>query len=95
MHTLLKGAVFQYLGKISYSLYLIHWVIGIKFMDFMIRLFGNHIENTLQASALIAVTLILTLLASHVFYQLIELPTLRLSHKFKKAKKIDPAFASG
>lgn len=83
MHRFLSSWLFQYLGKISYSLYLIHWPIGMKIIDFSLRVFGNYFNQAWSVSLLLAVSLILTLLAAQVFYYLIEYPSLYLSRKLK------------
>lgn len=87
MNTLLRGPIFQYLGKISYSLYLIHWVIGLKFMDIAVRFFGEHIESKALTFLLMMTALSFTLCASHIFYRFIELPSLRLSRKMQGSNR--------
>lgn len=83
MHHLFTSWFFQYLGKISYSLYLIHWPIGMKCMDISLRFFGHQVDNMRLAFLLMTVSLIMTFLTAHCFYYLIEYPSLKLSQKLK------------
>jgi peptidoglycan/LPS O-acetylase OafA/YrhL len=74
---------FQYTGKISYSLYLIHWPIGMKLIDTMLRLLGNEV-NFITALVLFIASISLSLIAAHFFYTWIEYPFMKWSQKFKK-----------
>lgn len=80
MHHVLTTRFFQYAGKISYSLYLIHWPIGMKFIDISLRFFNSEIHLWL-IFILTIFALILTFLVAHYFYYFIELPSLNLSRK--------------
>lgn len=83
MQNYLKSDFFQYFGKVSYSLYLTHWLIGVKIIDVALRRFT--IESTEAFYLLLALALVVTLLFNHLFYLYIEMPCLTLSRKFKKA----------
>lgn len=83
LHRALRGPVFQYLGKVSYSLYLIHWPIGIKFMTFLLFVFGPGVE-VLPSMALMLMALAVTLLATHFFYRCIEYPSMQLCKRVGK-----------
>lgn len=87
MHSFLTSSIFQFLGKISYSLYLIHWVVGVKLIDFAIRFFKGSLDNSFLSILLICVALLLTIVAATVFYFLVERPSLRLSRKFKSSTR--------
>jgi peptidoglycan/LPS O-acetylase OafA/YrhL len=81
MHHLLTSRFFQYTGKISYSLYLIHWPIGMKFIDISFRLFRNEMHHIWSIAALMTISWMLTFLVAHCFYYLIESPSLSLSRR--------------
>lgn len=83
MHRLFTSWFFQYAGKISYSLYLIHWPIGMKCMDISIRFFGHKVDNIWLVALLVMASFAMTFLAAHCFYYLIEYPSLKLSQKLK------------
>lgn len=83
LHHALTSWFFQYSGKISYSLYLIHWPIGMKFIDINLRFFGHKIDSFWTASLLMMLSFAVTFLAAHVFYYLIESPSLRMSQTIK------------
>jgi len=58
---------FSYLGKISYSLYLIHYPIGVKFIN-LTKVYFTH-ENYW---VLLIITIILCVVSAAVFYSLFE-----------------------
>lgn len=72
----------QFLGRVSYSLYLIHTpVLGASFVV-MARLLG---EPTLAKQILgVLVTVIVTLVASELFYRAVERPAIEMSRQLKK-----------
>jgi len=67
----------QYLGRTSYSLYLIHWPIGIKMISLLAFLFP-----LLPPFGLFLFSLLATLSAAHLFYRWIEEPCLAYSKNF-------------
>jgi len=83
MHRLLTSQFFQYSGKISYSLYLIHWPIGMKFIDLSFRFLGDYLHHMGSILILIILSLFVTYLAAHCFYYMVEYPSLHLSRKMK------------
>ncbi|RZK36070.1 MAG: acyltransferase, partial [Pedobacter sp.] len=78
-----KKDLFTWMGKISYSFYLIHVPIGGKIINFSINFF----ESIEARIAVIIVALFTSILVSYVFYRLIELPALHLSHSFLNKRK--------
>lgn len=86
LHVLLKESFFQYLGKISYSIYLIHWPIGMKLIDMGYKLIV--VNNLLSLVILWASSLLLSILAADLFYRFIEGPSHAYSRKFKYSKTV-------
>jgi peptidoglycan/LPS O-acetylase OafA/YrhL len=72
----------QYLGRISYSLYLIHYPVSHVVVWVGHRLTG---ENPWAACGWTAVALVLSLLSAHVLNVLVEAPTARLAARLKPA----------
>jgi len=70
--------VFKFFGKISYSLYLIHYPIGIKILNLSTR----YVNPSYYFLLLIAVFLIVTIM-SWIFCKLIEYPSEHYSREIK------------
>jgi peptidoglycan/LPS O-acetylase OafA/YrhL len=83
MDTWLTSTLFQYTGKISYSLYLIHWPIGMKLIDVSLRLIKQDISFPF-ALLLFVLSIGLSIGSAHLFYQWIESPCLNMSRKWRK-----------
>ncbi|PTS92833.1 hypothetical protein DBR11_26220 [Pedobacter sp. HMWF019] len=73
-------SVLEHPGEISYSLYLIHFPIGIKFMNLMMRA-----SHGAYAWWLFAGAFLLSYVFAWMFWRLIERPCIKLSHKIKYA----------
>ncbi len=78
----LESRPLQYLGMISYSLYLIHYDVGYRFLNVGQKWTGDSSNAALGwfASGLVA-----SILAAHVLYRLVERPSLRLSRALSSA----------
>jgi peptidoglycan/LPS O-acetylase OafA/YrhL len=72
----------EFPGEISYSLYLIHFVIGVK----IINLLQHHIGPNYNWVAFL-LALVICIGASWVFWKFIEKPSAELSNKVKYGKK--------
>lgn len=72
MSSWLSGGVMQFLGRTSYSLYLIHPLVGWSAQSLAL-------EHTDQWAAL-AVGLVVSVSCAWIAYVLIERPAIRLSH---------------
>jgi peptidoglycan/LPS O-acetylase OafA/YrhL len=83
LHSWLNWPWLQYLGKISYSLYLIHFSVCHLLTAAAWRLFGDS-PTAIQASLILLASFWASLLAAHVLYVLIEAPSGRWSAKMKK-----------
>jgi len=85
MYNLLNIKFIQYLGKISYSLYLIHAVIGMKFINIGYRI--NH--SQVFSIILFFGAFIVSILSAHIMYISIEKYSLKFTKTIKlKAKNI-------
>jgi peptidoglycan/LPS O-acetylase OafA/YrhL len=82
--TWLDIGVLQYLGRISYSLYLIHFP-----MSHVVTTFGSHVLGPSPSPGVATLWLILALAASlaaaHVMYLIVEAPSVRLAARFKRS----------
>ncbi len=76
----LKARPFQYFGRISYSLYLVHVIIGVPLLYFAYRI-GVNTTIPLIACYLLAVGL--TIGVADLMYRLVERPTVRFSKLLK------------
>lgn len=82
LDTALTGKWLQYLGKISYTLYLIHPDIGWKVISFGRLLLGEHM-TPLFGGALLIVSLAISIFVAHLFHLAFERPSLWLTTKLK------------
>ena len=91
MHSFLTSFIFQYLGKISYSLYLLHWVVGLKVMDISLRNTDVFHHSLGALLLLLAVAISTSIFAADIFYRFIELPSLKFSQQFKNRSRKNTA----
>ena len=84
LHSWLNWRWLQYLGRISYSLYLIHFPIChlITFTGW--KLFNNS-PTPVQADMILLVSLLASILAAHLMYRVVEAPSNRLAARMKQA----------
>lgn len=79
----LNVGVLQYLGRISYSLYLIHFP-----MSHVITTLGSQVSGNSPSPAVATMWLVLALVASlaaaHIMYILVEAPSVRFAARFKR-----------
>ncbi len=69
--------ILKYFGQISYGLYLYH-----KFIPYFLKLFIDKLDIQIHAYVLMSVSIILTILISHISYQFIEKRFILLKEKF-------------
>ena len=74
-----KIIVLNFLGKMSYSIYLIHPIIGAA----VINLLSRHVNTNLQKIGIVSLGLLVTLISSYIMYLIIEVPSKKLSSKIK------------
>ena len=80
LHDWLSAGWLQYFGRISYSLFLIHYPISWIVLSSGSRVTG---ESAAAAVALLVAALAASIGAAHLLYKLAELPSLRLCAKLK------------
>jgi peptidoglycan/LPS O-acetylase OafA/YrhL len=88
LETLLSNRPLQFLGRISYSLYLAHAIAGGKVMKL-----GQKFVGTSPAAAVFLFFLAfgVSILGAYVFYRLIERPSVELTKRLKrKPKTLEP-----
>ena len=77
--SLTLGRALQYLGRISYSLYLVHMLVGTPLLRFALRHLGPVHFTT--AVGLTGLAVAVSIAAAHVLYVVIERPAVRWSHR--------------
>lgn len=82
LNTFLTNGVFQYLGKISYTLYLVHPDIGWKFISFS-KLVLQDYMTPLLAGIIFVFGIAISILVAHAFHLLFEKPSLWVVSKLK------------
>lgn len=91
----LMGSVFtssplQYLGKISYTLYLLHPDIGWKVISFGRNFLHGHLSSAVVL-LLFTLSIAVSIVFAHIFHVAFERPSLRLSNRLK-GKSINDIF---
>jgi peptidoglycan/LPS O-acetylase OafA/YrhL len=86
----LAHPLFVYFGSISYSLYLMHAVVGVRFL----HVFVHPTDSPIFVWAAIVLGFILTLAASDLMYRFVEKPSIQLSQKFKERHRTGPSVTS-
>ena len=79
----------QYLGRISYSLYLIHFPVCHLLMSAGWKFF-SHSPTLTQAMVILSGSLVASLLAAHALYQVVESPSARWAARMKKTNPVLP-----
>lgn len=78
--TLSLGPVVQFLGRISYSIYLLHMVVGSRAVHLVMRYYGHSLTPMQDVVAVVA-GLLVTVGVSYVNYRLVEKPAHSLSRR--------------
>ena len=79
----------QFLGRISYSLYLIHFPVAHVVTTLAERVLGAPLSSPVAAGTLL-VALGASLAAAHGFYRLVEAPSVRLANRFRRREAPAP-----
>lgn len=75
-------AVFTFLGKISFSLYLVHLLVGTRILNLSI----NYTEDSALRTLLIFVAIGASILSAYIYYLIVEKPFIDLSKKLEYKK---------
>ena len=86
----LNGPVHQLLGKLSYSLYLMHPIVGWSTISVLKKLFGDH-PSVALGLAFMAAGIAASIASAWVLYRLVELPAIRWSKKVPMPHASAPA----
>jgi peptidoglycan/LPS O-acetylase OafA/YrhL len=81
----LDYAPLQFLGRRSYSFYLIHFVIGMPFVTFFPEIFFGRVLPTGVAIASMAIALAASLVAATLLYHFIERPCINFGRTIKQS----------
>lgn len=86
IQTLLERKAFTYLGKVSYSIYLVHWGICIFIMDYW-QTWGEYLgEGALRFSVMFMLYISSTLIAADLLYRFVEAPFIKFSKRKSQQK---------
>lgn len=94
MDRVLSGRTIQFLGRISYSLYLIHLSVGWRFVSLCRQLLGPNL-SVLEGLIALGGGVLLSILAAWLMYRLLEAPSLRIAHRVRLPRRLAAAAASG
>lgn len=87
LYTFLSNPVIQYLGSRSYSIYLIHPLVGNRIVRLFVRKFPQAVTDKpwLSLAAFVVAT-ILSLIAAEILYRVIEKQSVKFATKFRPQK---------
>ena len=77
-------AIFRFFGRISYSLYLIHWTIIASLTCWLVLYLDPLIGHLPSIGIAFAVTMPVTFLAAYIFCRLFDEPSTRLADRFAR-----------
>jgi peptidoglycan/LPS O-acetylase OafA/YrhL len=87
LETTLSGPVIQFLGRISYSLYLIHLSVGWRFISVFRRKFGPELGPAMGSVAFLGGVL-LSVFAAWLVYVTLEAPSVKLARKIRLPRAV-------
>jgi len=86
LSTLFSYRPLLYLGKISYSIYLLHMVIGLNLLSVLAKVNDG---STMASWLSYAVAIILSLFGAHLLHRFVEAPSNRLSQRLKQRRPVE------
>lgn len=92
MEVYLRSPATQFLGRVSYSLYLIHLAIGWRFISMVKQAFGPELGPWLGSAAFLG-GVALSVLAAWTMHALVEAPSMRLARRIHLPQR--PPVADG
>lgn len=78
-----SSAIGSFFGRISYSVYLLHCIIGAAFINFMTR-YGHTMFSKI---VIVIAGVVITIISSYVFYLIIEKPSQKMSKMLSMGEK--------
>ena len=78
------GRPTQYLGRISYSLYLFHGIVGWSTVSILKR-FASTPLGAGSAGLIFFAGIVASIVTAHIFYLAVERPSIQLSHRIRRA----------
>lgn len=81
LRNLLENRAAQWLGKISYAVYALHFILLYSLTIALFVVLKNHLSYTLAAFAALALTLPVILALSHLVHLYIERPSIQLANR--------------
>lgn len=89
-HTFTLGGPLQYLGRISYSLYLTHVLVALSAARLGIRLLGDRPLVPIEVGALLLGCTLACVAVAHVLHLVVERPAQRISRHVRLEQRSDP-----
>jgi len=86
LNTMLTGYIIQYLGRISYSLYLVHADIGWKVITIGKIYFGEDMRPFFSLLVLFS-GIAISIITAHALNKFVEKPSMKLANKFRLKKQ--------
>lgn len=78
MENVLRGRSIQFIGRVSYSLYLIHLTVGWRFISLMKQMFGPELGPVMGSAAFLGGVLLSTV-AAWLLHALLEAPSMKVA----------------
>lgn len=87
LETMLSGTVIQFLGRVSYSLYLIHLSVGWRAISLFRRQFGPELGPAMGSAAFLG-GMLLSVLSAWLVYVTLEAPSMTLARSIRLPRAV-------